>query len=479
MTKILKTLQKIPTTELSDLDKFLHSPYFNQRSNTIALFHVLRKWHPSFQKFDRQNLWKKLYPKQPFKASQLDKQFYELNQLVLDFLNYQQIRLDTWRRKELRRITFGQHDFYPLFQKEGNEILQELEEKDMLDQDDLLKVWHIKRDLYRHPLTPAKPDPFRWELEAMQALDTFYLIERLRFFLNLQSRTAISPTHPDTPWLNSLIKQAQKIEDQHSLLKLYRLAASFCFQGREMESLQKLLYQLESLTDQVDPLELGILIIQLGNIAYQQYAQGQSEFRDPLFQLFDLGLQQGLFRSSILMKPNVFLNISIVTAAFAETEWYERFIQTHAPYLIPSQRDACVRLASAYHLFHHQHYREARLLVSDLPKHHINFKLRARSLIVRCLLQELLTTPTLYPVFIYEIKAFRKFLRRNQQLSDKRKMAYLAFAHATVHIARLRRDEQNDESSLQQLAKKIQTLNPILLPWLLKILDESGDQPIS
>ena len=83
---ILKTLSK---KEIAGFEDFLNSPYFNKGKKYIArFFKVLKKYYPDFrsEEFLKKEIYKKLYPKEPYSDLRFRKLSSELYKLLLEFL---------------------------------------------------------------------------------------------------------------------------------------------------------------------------------------------------------------------------------------------------------------------------------------------------------------------------------------------------------------------------------------------------------
>ncbi|MCB9291710.1 MAG: hypothetical protein H6559_01055 [Lewinellaceae bacterium] len=167
-----------------------------------------------------------------------------------------------------------------------------------------------------------------------------------------------------------------------------------------------------------------------------------------------------------------FLNIIVPHSVLGELDWIESFIARYAPALPAAQQVDAVSLGTAYWYFAKGEFSASNALLQQVESSP-QYQLRVKSLSLRNYFELFLQDETYYELAVYESKAFGKFLRRNEKITESRARGYLALCSFIRKLARLKVTGQWTGGKLAKLRKKLERESAVVArPWLLEKLAE-------
>ncbi|MEZ5039782.1 MAG: hypothetical protein R2828_07820 [Saprospiraceae bacterium] len=475
-TKLYRLLNTIETRELKALEHFLLSPYFTNKTEPIALFRELRPFHPIYQKVDKVQLYKKLRPKKAFDVHWLNDRYSELSRLVETFLQSQQLTRDEGLSGSVRCQAFRERGLHQSFFKECRSTIAFYTERQAIHPNTPLSLWELHHSIYRHPATPAKPDPFEEELKAMAYLDQYYITHQLSFVVNCLGGATARTIPLSEEWLSAILEKASRYQGENPLLAIYLQLIRLFREGCTLDKYLLATQQFMALASLLEKEEKAFLLVKLANLGSSQFTQGQMDYLPQLLPLYQYGLEEGLFLTNGILSEDLFLNICVLGAYANEPDWTRTFIETNEPFLKPAYSQETLALGKAYVAFHMGDFIAAHKLLNEVQSSRLVFKLRLNSLSVRCLLEATLANDSFYSPFKAKVDNFNKFIRRNHLLSAQRKQPYLLFAAMALKIARLHKKPDRNKADYLLLEQKISEMASIIFKsWLLAKLKQSRD----
>ena len=89
-SKLVSILRTISSKELKYFEEYILSPFFNKNEKVIALFSVIKKFHPEFpeDKVGLEQIFVKVFPKEKIDEQKLRYVMTDLTKLLEDFLAY-------------------------------------------------------------------------------------------------------------------------------------------------------------------------------------------------------------------------------------------------------------------------------------------------------------------------------------------------------------------------------------------------------
>src|SRR5262245_35440281 len=127
--RLFKLMQVLRPEELSDVQRFLGSPYFNTNERCTRLFQQLSKHHPSLDspKLTKERLFAKVFDKMPYDDGKMRKTMTYLTQLIERYLAQQMLEKSEDTQAHLFIRSLGERSNYSLFKDAAERRISELE----------------------------------------------------------------------------------------------------------------------------------------------------------------------------------------------------------------------------------------------------------------------------------------------------------------------------------------------------------------
>ena len=185
--KLITLIQTLTKVERNRFRKYLLSPYLNDQPDLVPLFDALdqslREQSALVQ--HKQQLWKRLYPRESFNDAQLRRMSSDLGQLCLDFLAAEARKenplakaLDLQRlldKPELRKHLAG-------VERQIQKLLSELSEH---SSEHYHACFNIQHQIFTRAAKTITTTGYADKLlSADRYLEYFYLTQKLKYFVN-------------------------------------------------------------------------------------------------------------------------------------------------------------------------------------------------------------------------------------------------------------------------------------------------------
>lgn len=98
-SNIIQLLRIFTQDELKEFDKFIRSPFHNNRSDVILYLEILKKFHPEFNHIDlnKNKIYSVLYPSGQYRDDVIRRLSSNLYKLGEEFAAYRNFRNDKYR----------------------------------------------------------------------------------------------------------------------------------------------------------------------------------------------------------------------------------------------------------------------------------------------------------------------------------------------------------------------------------------------
>lgn len=477
--KLFQILDAIPRKELNAADKFLQSPYFNQKETLVLLFRLLRPWHGRFQRLNKHEVYQQLKPHQVFHAKWWNDHCSELGRLLETFLQMQYLKNNPDQHAMLKRSAMQAYGLEKQFIKLSKSIVAHYESAETLLPIQHFQLWECCHDLYIH--SSAADERIIFEQKAQKQLDLYYWIQKLSLQANITSGTQSTALAIDPDYLQAIIRRVDQLPELPYVLQSYRNLIRFFEEGLTIQSYQIATTDLMKSPPDIDIDEAAFLLMVWCNLGSRQFALGKLDFIQPVFRLYQYGIRQGLFLQPQGTIPgNIFINVCIMAAQAKETAWLEDFFRYYSPKLELYLKDETLALCHAFVAFHQLRFRDAKDMLDNISSTDLQFRIRLHSLSVRCLLELHLINDSYHLVLTSKVRAFKRMVRSKKKLRKGRIQAYLNFADVTLDIAKLNTNRPITPSAFSMLYQKLESTTPLALgSWLRQKLQQLEPPPLA
>ncbi len=215
VTELLRLLTK---EEITRLGKFLRSPYFNNSKLVVNLYDQYRKLHPDYQpkRIKPQKFWSKMYPDKPFSEQQYWWLAHKLRTLIEQFLITEETNNNQQTAKQQLIHAYRQRNAHSLFEKETKSLLHKIEKRPHQDIHSYSESLLLKHDYFFNPLTDKYGGALYSVEDAMEDLDRFYLLAKLRFAAEINNRERIFSKKVPIKLLNECLTASDEYIEENS-----------------------------------------------------------------------------------------------------------------------------------------------------------------------------------------------------------------------------------------------------------------------
>lgn len=435
--KLIQLLATFDRKTMTRFEELSCSPYHNKHRETAALVAYLGKLFPHFdaRRCDRLRIWNALAPNEPHDQARLAVWFTYAWRLAEVFITLENDLSQTAGRslsllRALRR--YGRDDRF---------IRQ-------LNQTETQFAALATRDshyYYHHFMLADEADRFYVQAETRQdndyllrrqdALDHFYLVEKLRDAVEMRVRRQILRGDYSARLLEAVLREVGDnlvaYANAPAVLTYYNLY-------RMMEQPELSSYRLALTTFQANEAvfsleEVAGIYNYFQNYCIARINLDERAYLRELFGLYDEQLRRSLLLEDGCLPEWHYKNIVTVALRLRELPWAHTFIQDYRPLLPASVADNAYRFNLA--AYHHAcgNYSQVLPLLTQVEYSDVRYNIGARALLLRTY-YELGENEALFAL----VDSFRQYLQRNRLLADERRAGTYQLFRLTRRAALIR-----------------------------------------
>lgn len=463
-SKLLELLRTLTPRQLGRLEEFLASPFFNKNEDLLALLRALKSYAPGFsapelekEAFLKREKWdaKRL----AYWMSDLLKQaetFLTVEALLEDDHLGHRALLEMYYRKNLVKHYKG------VLEKAG----RKLEEYPWRNAEFFYWQFQLRQLEYLH--SDKSQRTYNPHLqEAAHALDTFYLVEKLRLSCDMVNLVQLLNVEYDLSWTEDILPIAARSAEVQApavqvYLAMYRMLKDNQDTAAYFEAKEKLL----AFSSLFDKPELTTLSVFLFNFCSRRI----NRFNDPFFWKEYLEVGKFLLREELIFEEgrlSPWLYKNLVTAGLNqdEPEWTLEFIQSFRDRLPESYQEPLYEYNLAHYYYNLGRHDEAQRTLMQVEFKDVFLALSTRSLLVKIFYEtdqeELLFS---------HLEAFRIYLLRNKLLPESNRKQVQQFIDFTRKLARIGKPEAD---KLPELEKQLPGASQVMhRDWLAEKIAE-------
>jgi hypothetical protein len=479
-SKLITTLKTLSEKEIKQFQLWAKAEAFNKNKSIIQLLNIISRFAPNFdekkaqQGLQKQVVFKKIFPKESYNNLRLNNLLSDTYLLLSDFLAYQNFQ----KSNSLTRLCLMNELFEKGLYKN---VEQESRKFRQLQDSSTTRNASFYFDEYlfykqKDALFLSKPNrtaDINLQLKNDQ-LDLFYFATKLKIACDMNSRNAVIQANYQSPFLNELLQQYRDNQAHFENIP----AIHVYYQVLQMLNNQddsQYYYQLKStLADNLPSFpneELRTLYDYARNYCIRKINNGETAYYQEILNLYQFLLdKQIIFKNGYLTQWD-YKNIITVGLRLQTYEWTENFIKTYKNNLPENVRENAYvyNLASFYYETHR--YKQSLQLLHEVKFTDTTYPLGAKIIQLKSY-YELQETEPFYAL----TDAFQIFVKRNRQLSDYRKTAYLNLIILTKKIFKLREQKGFIANSVWQnrydkIKSKIESQRVANKDWILEVFN--------
>ena len=442
--------------EKRECTHFLNSPYFNQRTDVLGLWHCLLRLKQ--REPDPPQIFTELYPGTPFDEAQWRYVQTFLLQGIEHFLTQR-----AWEQAPLladlhlipvfRRKKADKALAYAL-QRAHNKLAQLPQDKDFFLYQYLLE-WE------KYVSTESQHRTGANNLASVnRALDTFLVSSKLRLACLMESHKAVYQATYDLGLLTASLAHVRT----SGMLEIPVVALYYhCYQalttGNEAD-FRAFRRELEQ-HPELPPDERRTFLLLAVNYCIKRLNTGQAHYIREAFDLYKIGLETEVLIENGVLSRFAYKNIVALGLRLEAFDWVRDFIARYESLLEEKYRSANRDYNLARLFFTQKNYAKAMPLLAQVDESDLLLNLDSRVMLLKMY----------YETGEYEaldalLTSFRVLLLRKKKIIGYHQQHYLATLRLVKKLARLR---PNDTVAVQKFKAEV-TKNEVVLEkdWLLR-----------
>ncbi len=505
--EIFDWLALFSKSELTQLRKFLDSPFFN---NTLEIVKIYERLSEEFKKgkddaWNAQKLADHLYTKKPQPGARLHQLYghlLKLKDLMVQFVAHLELKDNAATRLQVIVTALSHYPNNELFDA-ACDSYEFLLNSDISDADTYGQFAWLHRE--RHSFQTAERFvPNATHLLAANAyLDRHYLALKLRHIADSLVASRIFQDRSKVSTLAPPVKQiAMAYYETDPLIHIYIDIITFLQEGVAPERITHFEdFYFDNLICLSEKENQGIIKMII-NLYFHSTLDNQRPLPFRIVDWFRVALgeheqsSRNFFLLNDAMPDDIFLNIATFSATNHAFEFAHDFINRYAALLPNDQRENAVCLARCYVWLHEEKYHEIHQLLKpeeainpddyelrngkivskyeELIRAEFRFAIRVRTVLIRVYLMKYLQDWSCGEHFLYVKDAFRKYLDYDAlHLNEHRKNSYRNFLMALSEIYQHLQQHKIAIADRANLITTIEAAQPMVCrQWIMDTIDK-------
>lgn len=460
-SKVLRLLATFSNKEWGRFTDFLHTPFFANRQELIALSRTLTVCAPNFESINKLQLWNSVYPQKELEEKQFNYLMAWLQDAAIQFLVTSRMDNQPTEREIAAAALFIERGLEKHFDFQVSRIRKGLDESAIRDSG----YWHIEfrlLNLERMQHTrkeTRRGNPFLQK--GSNSLDRYYFSEKLKYacammndqgiiasdyeflfveeilnYLTQQPYLLAEPSIAVYYHIWKLMTRSQDVEYHFSILKSLISSQKSCFSQEEGKDLYS--YAL--------------------NFCIGQIRLMKEEYVKEALHLYEAGIESGVLLTNQRLSPWHYKNIVRAGLRSGRFDWTQQFILDKNKLLDPEFREDALHFNLADLYFFTGKYKESITHLHQVEFTSVQYNLEAKEMLAKIYF-ETGEDDALFSL----IHSFRTYLRRNKVISEQSRKAYLNF----LKLLEQRISRSHDR--LPELRTQIAQTEPLVAKnWLLE-----------
>lgn len=467
-SKLVFLLRSLNASEFKRLYLYLQSPFFNRNQQVIALYNCLCGYYPAFHsaRLDVKVVFDRLFPDQAFDINRIRKLMSAFTKLVEAYLVALELEQAPIEQKKMLASAFGRRKLMAHFEKEMRALIAEIGAASNPGREHYNDLQQLNQELFFHPGTDKQRNGKELLEQAMQHLDSYYVLTKLQLSAEMRTRENILAEKHSIRFLEAVMQETRhSLVPQNPQFQIYLHIIELHQDAPGAASLIPAITLFKKILPNINLGEKRQILLHLLNHCIRLVNHGDTQHRQELFELYQLGIKHDLLLENEQISEITFSNIVATGTSLKAFDWVRAFIDNYAILLHEKIREDIKALSLAYWHFNKQAYNEAE---SALLGHRfldtLNL-LKSRCLLIRTYFEHFLLDNSSYSFLIDQCDAFDRFIRRQKIISKEKSRAYLNFIKYTKQLAK-KMQHKEDISKLGQIIAALEVVS--YKEWLLE-----------
>lgn len=489
--ELLGILRSFSPGETAKFEKFLISPYFNNRRKIVLLYKEIVKYYPLFThvNLSKRKLFKRVFPKAAYNDSTMRNLLSDLQESAMNFLS-----IENFERSKLDKSNFLFHELS--IKGLHNEFWKTLEKTNELR--DGLVDWtyflnnHFteanKYNFSHHYSKLHKETDLKKEISylnnSVNNLVYFFVMNFTSIYLNYltykKSYNTYAAMHNNIEKLFSMmnfreLKELMQNDKNSFVIEIYSALIKLFADPESDENYYAFKKVFFSNISGLSKDERSFLYYQLITFSYLRLEAPVKglDYEKELFTLFVEMLDKEYFldRNTHHLPHELYRNILSHSLRMKNFAWAHEFIEKYSFRVHPSDKENMYNYGYAYLMYELGKYEDALLYLQKVEKEYFVYKIDVKNLLLKIFYELGYTEESLSL-----LKTHILSLRRNRLIEAERKKRYINFSKFLEKLV------YHKAGTLRQdigyIKHRLQRNEEVAFkPWLLEKIAECQAKP--
>jgi hypothetical protein len=472
-SKLIRVLKVMSEEELKLLEKFIASPFFNESKTLITFYAYLRKLSPTWEsaKLDREKVWKKLFPKEPYNDVRFRRFVSNLFQLVEKFIHHH------CELSENQEFSNHLHFYYRRYlHKEYKDTLKTWEEKHLLQTEKSENYYKYLQEIEMHKSlirfdNAAQQISNDFLSDFVRATDVHFIVVQLKWHCVTVNQTRNMKCNYTSPFLEKMLSEIENSAYLREIpvIHIHYLVYKIITEPNLVECYDALVEYMQEYPRFLTQDEWAYVSGYMRNYCTLQTHQKNKIFIQKLHDLHIFQLEKGLIFSYNILSSPIFRNIISIALLLKEYDWMRNFIPKYQNYLPKEEAENLVNFAFSRLYFEEKKYQECANYLNLMEKSNDRLlEVQARLLRLKMYYEQ-----GEFDILGTMVETLKVFIFREQSFSEYYKMRYKNFTNFLLRMCNTSDFEINKWQRLRKDLADFPDTEIMQKEWLLeKILEK-------
>ena len=461
----LKTLNK---NEFREFEKFVNSPYFNNRSEVTRFFAAVKKHYPDFrpESINEEKIFSKVYPGKKFSNVLMRKLVSLTSNLMFEFTAIKGFRDD--------KLGFGVKLLYTLYDMN----LSAMFEKQAKKMKTVFKTTLINADYYDYKFKyTSKVNGYFSEIDAVSTIPKFqnelddfveyFIITSLIIYHRLIAYSSLYNVSYDMKFYDEVMGFVKTGGYKDNLLITMYYYMIMLFDSENEEYFFKMKDFWKKNKSALVYIFQNNIYVGLLNFSINRIKAGDFKYRKLLFEITNEVLKEDIIlKGTGRIQSAMFSAIIRNAASLKEFEWIDNFIKKYTQHLASELTNESLIYAYAVIEFEKGNFKRSLKNISSINIEKLILKINAKNL----------TIMNYYELKYFDelesfIDAYKHFLKREKSVTDYYHTNINLLIKYVIQLIKL--SSNKDLNSATLLKKQLENIPYFILKeWILEKTNE-------
>ena len=383
-TRLWALFSTFSKKELRALQKMVESPFFNQRKDVIVLFDLLcEAVEGGFKPKSKQDYYQRIYPGSSYLDQKIRTVISLLFKVCEQYLIYQRSMEDEVIYKTQLARAYRHRNLNRHFNRGLSQARNLLEDRGLRNAEYHNSSYRIELEKYTFAASNRRMESLNLQ-DLNNQLDLAFMARKLRQTCLLLSHQAVYKTEYDFGLLAEILRyiEARGLFEIPAIGTYYYcyMALSDSKNVKYFEQFRAAMRQHKGCFPASEARDLYLLAI---NFCIRQYNEGNSEFLEEEFYLYQQGLEQQYLLMDGYISRFSFRNVVTIALIMKKFDWVEEFIQSYKELLRPAQKESMFSFSMANLEYERRNYGAALQLLQKSEYKDLLLNLASKTLQLR------------------------------------------------------------------------------------------------